>query len=210
MKDFNVSSEPDGMSTYVRNTANYLSTLTRILGVCTAIAKPFDPEQAWADHLNRLADIDKLYPSKTPLLARHISPPLSTKRLFDIHGNLVTDYDYLPSFPSLLRKKPLFDLLEPSPMAPISAFTRDPWWYPSYAPYIPSYAQKATPFYLRDSYLSPVKRSYLWSRHPIRPFAKYQTQRNRFVQQYACLLSKSFTSLGCPLHCWPILPGFDR
>ncbi|XP_043521254.1 uncharacterized protein LOC122534558 isoform X1 [Frieseomelitta varia] len=133
-------------------------------------AKPFDPEQAWADHLNRLADIDKLYPSKTPLLARHISPPLSTKRLFDIHGNLVTDYDYLPSFPSLLRKKPLFDLLEPSPMAPISAFTRDPWWYPSYAPYIPSYAQKATPFYLRDSYLSPVKRSYLWSRHPIRPF----------------------------------------
>lgn len=56
-------------------------------------------------------------------------------------------------------------------MAPISAFTRDPWWYPSYAPYIPSYAAKSTPFYLRDSYLSPVKRSYLWSRHPIRPFA---------------------------------------
>ncbi|XP_006621017.1 uncharacterized protein LOC102673167 isoform X3 [Apis dorsata] len=87
-----------------------------------------------------------------------------------IPGNLVTDYDYLPSFPSLLRKKPLFDLLEPSAMAPISAFTRDPWWYPSYAPYIPSYAAKSTPFYLRDSYLSPVKRSYLWSRHPIRPF----------------------------------------
>lgn len=133
-------------------------------------AKPFDPEKAWADHLNRLADIDRLYPSKSPLLARHISPPLSTKRLFDIHGNLVTDYDYLPSFPSLLRKKPLFDLLEPSPMAPISAFTRDPWWYPSFAPYIPNYAARATPFYLRDSYLSPVKRSYLWSRHPIRPF----------------------------------------
>ncbi|XP_017876214.2 uncharacterized protein LOC108622682 [Ceratina calcarata] len=49
-------------------------------------AKPFDPEQAWADHLNRLAHIDKMYPSKSPLLARHISPPLSTKRLFDIHG----------------------------------------------------------------------------------------------------------------------------
>lgn len=49
-------------------------------------AKPFDPEKAWTDHLNRLADIDRLYPSKSPLLARHISPPLSTKRLFDIHG----------------------------------------------------------------------------------------------------------------------------
>jgi len=77
--------------------------------------------------------------------------------------------DILP-YSSLLRKKPFFDLLEPSPMAPISAFTRDPWWYPSYAPYIPSYAQYRTPFYLRDSYLSPIKRAYLWSRHPIRPF----------------------------------------
>lgn len=81
------------------------------------------------------------------------------------------DDDFLLPHPSvLLRKKPFFDLLEPSPMAPISAFTRDPWWYPSYAPYIPSYAQYRTPFYLRDSYLSPIKRSYLWSRHPIRPF----------------------------------------
>ncbi|KAL6428880.1 hypothetical protein ACFW04_008011 [Cataglyphis niger] len=84
-------------------------------------------------------------------------------------GNLVDDY-LLPRLPTLLRKKPFFDLLEPSPMAPISAFTRDPWWYPSYAPYIPSYAQYRTPFYLRDSYLSPIKRNYLWSRHPLRPF----------------------------------------
>lgn len=51
-------------------------------------AKPFDPEKAWTDHLNRLADIDRLYPSRSPLLARHISPPLSTKKLFDIHGNI--------------------------------------------------------------------------------------------------------------------------
>ncbi|XP_071555990.1 uncharacterized protein Mf isoform X1 [Temnothorax nylanderi] len=133
-------------------------------------AKPFDAEKAWTDHLNRLADIDRLYPSKSPLMARHLSPPLSTKRLFDIHGNLVDDDFLLPRPSVLLRKKPFFDLLEPSPMAPISAFTRDPWWYPSYAPYIPSYAQYRTPFFLRDSYLSPIKRSYLWSRHPFRPF----------------------------------------
>ncbi|KAI4498937.1 hypothetical protein M0802_006112 [Mischocyttarus mexicanus] len=131
-------------------------------------AKPFDAEKAWTDHLNRLADIDKLYPSRSPLLARHISPPLSTKKLFDIHGNLLTD-DIFPSYSSLLRRKPFMDLLEPSPTAPISAFTRDPWWYPNYAPYIPNYAQYSTPFYLRDSYLSPIKRSFLWSRHPIRP-----------------------------------------
>lgn len=135
-------------------------------------AKPFDADKAWNDHLNRLADIDKMYPSKSPLLARHTGP-FSTKPLFDIHGNLLDDI--LPRFPSsLLRSKarPLLDMLEPSPYAPISAFSRDPWWYPSYAPYIPSYAQHSTPFFLRDSYLSPIKRNYLWSRHPLRPFGQ--------------------------------------
>lgn len=39
MKDFNVSSESSGMFTYVRNTGTHLSTLTRILGVCTAVGK---------------------------------------------------------------------------------------------------------------------------------------------------------------------------
>jgi len=53
-------------------------------------AKSFDAEKAWNDHLNRLADIDRLYPSKSPLLARHLSPPLSMKRLFDIHGEYET------------------------------------------------------------------------------------------------------------------------
>ncbi|XP_033207233.1 uncharacterized protein LOC117166901 isoform X1 [Belonocnema kinseyi] len=136
-------------------------------------AQPYDADKAWKDHLNRLADIDKLYPSKSPLLARHTPSLLSPKRLFDIHGNLLDDI--FPSFPSLLRKKPLFDLLEPSPYAPITAFNRDPWWYPSYAPYIPRYAQSSTPFFLRDSYLSPVKRNYLWSRHPLRSFDKPET-----------------------------------
>ena len=81
--------------------------------------------------------------------------------------------DIFPSFPNSLlrgRTKPLNDLLEPSPFSPVTAFSRDPFWYPDYAPYIPSYAQHSSPFYLRDSYLSPVKRNYLWSRHPLRPF----------------------------------------
>lgn len=77
--------------------------------------------------------------------------------------------DPLSSFPSMLGRKAFHDLLEPQPSAPISAFTRDPWWYPCSAPYIPLHAQWSSPFYLRDSYLSPVKRNYLWSRHPLRP-----------------------------------------
>lgn len=99
-------------------------------------------------------------------------------RLFGIVGHYMTNLgklldDRLSSYPSLLGRKALFDLLEPHPTAPVSAFTRDPWWYPCYAPYIPSYAQWSTPFYLRDSYLSPVKRNYLWSRHPLRPFGTF-------------------------------------
>ncbi|KAF7991384.1 hypothetical protein HCN44_002946 [Aphidius gifuensis] len=133
-------------------------------------AKPFDADKAWNDHLDRLADIDRSYPSQSSLLSRHKSPALTTKPLFDIHGKVLDSP--LSSFPSLLGRKNFFDLLEPSPTAPISSFNRDPWWYPSYAPYIPSYAQLSSPFYLRDSYLSPVKRNYLWSRHPLRPFEK--------------------------------------
>ncbi|XP_057330389.1 uncharacterized protein LOC130670838 isoform X1 [Microplitis mediator] len=132
-------------------------------------AKPFDADQAWSDHLDRLADIDRMYPSSS-LLSRHRSPPLSTKPLFDIHGKLLDDP--LTSFPSMLGRKAFHDLLEPQPSAPISAFTRDPWWYPCSAPYIPLHAQWSSPFYLRDSYLSPVKRNYLWSRHPLRPLGK--------------------------------------
>lgn len=60
-------------------------------------AKPFDAEKAWNDHLNRLADIDKLYPSKSPLMARHLSPPLSMKRLFDIHGEYKALIRSIPS-----------------------------------------------------------------------------------------------------------------
>ncbi|XP_046749854.1 uncharacterized protein LOC124413368 isoform X1 [Diprion similis] len=139
-------------------------------------AKDFDADKAWNAHLDRLADIDRLYPSPTPLLHRHRNrpgSPITTKPLFDIHGHLLDDLANIPSFPTLLRKKPIWDLLSPSPAVPISAFARDPWWYPSYAPYIPNYAQYRTPFYLRDSYLSPVKRRYLWSRHPLRPLGNF-------------------------------------
>jgi hypothetical protein len=34
----------------------------------------YDAKKAWDDHLKRLADIDRAYPIKNPLLARHITP----------------------------------------------------------------------------------------------------------------------------------------
>jgi hypothetical protein len=38
------------------------------------LAPVYDAKKAWDDHLKRLADIDRLYPSKHPLSARHATP----------------------------------------------------------------------------------------------------------------------------------------
>jgi hypothetical protein len=38
------------------------------------LAPLYDAKKAWDDHLKRLADIDRLYPSKYPLSARHAAP----------------------------------------------------------------------------------------------------------------------------------------
>ncbi|XP_011311309.1 uncharacterized protein Mf isoform X3 [Fopius arisanus] len=153
-------------------------------------AKPYDADKAWNDHLDRLADIDRLYPSPSPLLARHKRPALSTKPLFDIHGKLLDDF--FDTYPSRLPRKTFFDMLEPSPSAPVSAFTRDPWWYPCYAPYIPSYAQWSTsPFYLRDSYLSPIKRQkyYYYSQ----PVPRYHFTSPWYNSEHGILLNKPLT-----------------
>ncbi|GLH07516.1 Putative myofilin isoform a [Gryllus bimaculatus] len=75
-----------------------------------------------------------------------------------------------------ITRRPLSELLEPLTSLPMSRITRDPWWweYPELRPYVSPWSLPShAPFYLRDSYLSPVKRSYLWSKHPIRPFAHY-------------------------------------
>ncbi|CAH1965508.1 unnamed protein product [Acanthoscelides obtectus] len=69
-------------------------------------------------------------------------------------------------------KSLLSDLLNPSPSLPVSAVTRDPfWWNSPLRPYTSHTPFGRSPFYLRDSYLSPVKRTYLWDKHPVRPFA---------------------------------------
>ncbi|XP_054264596.1 uncharacterized protein LOC128987657 isoform X4 [Macrosteles quadrilineatus] len=97
-----------------------------------------------------------------------------------------------PYYGSYVRR-PLAELLEPSYHLPRSRITRDPWWYdyPSLKPYSPynrypytslryPYSHVSSPYvsrwyyspyYLRDSYLSPIKRTYLWNYHPIRPFS---------------------------------------
>lgn len=77
-----------------------------------------------------------------------------------------------------LTRRPLSELLEPNTTIPWASIVRDPWWweYPELRPYKSPYGSSYSshlPFYLRDSYLSPIKRQYLWTKHPIRPFCKF-------------------------------------
>lgn len=76
-----------------------------------------------------------------------------------------------------LTRRPLSELFEPNTSIPWASIVRDPWWweYPELRPYLAPHSgvlNTPLPFYLRDSYLSPVKRHYLWGKHPIRPFCK--------------------------------------
>lgn len=120
-------------------------------------------DRPWLSHLDRLAELDKLYPTLWPLTGSKLSPTPSKVGGFNYAGQPIWNR---PS-------KTLFnDLLNPSPSLPISAVTRDPFWWDS--PLRPASVHTPwgkSPFYLRDSYLSPVKRTFLWDKHPIRPFA---------------------------------------
>ncbi|XP_014257291.1 uncharacterized protein LOC106671045 isoform X2 [Cimex lectularius] len=71
-----------------------------------------------------------------------------------------------------ITRRPLTDLFSPRSYVPLSRYTRDPWWwsYPSLKPFESLYSRHS-PFYLRDSYLSPVKNTYLWRDHPFRAFS---------------------------------------
>lgn len=79
---------------------------------------------------------------------------------------------YRGGFP---RHNCLDNLLNPRASLPPSAVTRDPFWYDlgDLEGLRPFRASSYLPPSLRDSYLSPIKRRFLWTRHPIRPFGKY-------------------------------------
>lgn len=63
------------------------------------------------------------------------------------------------------RYNSLDNLLNPRASLPMSAITRDPFWYDMGLR--PFRATSECPPFLRDSYLSPVKRRYLWTKHPM-------------------------------------------
>jgi len=179
----------------------------------------YDVDKAWSDHLKRMAEIERRYPSRyglylkdkpnaqvpleyepedKPLFSERgrasSVPPLrpfdrasSVPRPFERAGSVLPPslrasslepLDNLFSLPiyyagSGPRRNQLRNLLNPSHALPYSAITRDPFWWDvdDLRPFRPRLARSSSPSYLRDSFLSPVKRQYLWPRHPMRPFA---------------------------------------
>jgi len=178
----------------------------------------YDAERAWAEHQERMKEIERRYPSRyglylkdkpnttvvpleyepedkpiqwaprarsgSPDRSRAFSvPPLSPSALRALS---VPPRDHRASshIPDSLASLPLWrpggwrnrnsleNLLNPRSTLPLSAIFRDPFWYdqPYLRPFYPR-NYRSLPFNLRDSYLSPVKRNYLWTKHPVRPFA---------------------------------------
>jgi len=70
----------------------------------------------------------------------------------------------------ILSGSPYRDMMNPSPHLPISAVTRDPWWYNLGLKPVETLPidMLRYPSALRNSYLSPVRNNYLWSKHPLR------------------------------------------
>ncbi|CAG9100781.1 unnamed protein product [Plutella xylostella] len=100
--------------------------------------------------------------SPTPVKPR-ISQPRDCEVAFDADG--------APLYTAGgLRRRPWADIFNPSPSLPISAITRDPFWY-DWPELRPVARWDRSPSHIRDSYLSPVKRTFLWDKHPVRPLA---------------------------------------
>ncbi|XP_023015644.1 myofilin isoform X1 [Leptinotarsa decemlineata] len=139
-------------------------------------ADKYDPHRSWLDHLDRLAELDKLYPTLWPAIGSRRSPtPTKAGEFAPRPSEVAFNYAGQPIYSrgGLYPSKSLFnELLNPSPSLPISAVTRDPFWWDSPLKPLSTFNPWGkSPFYLRDSYLSPVKRTFLWDKHPIRPFA---------------------------------------
>jgi len=124
------------------------------------------------DHAPRALSV----PPLTPSAVRALSVPPRDARATSLAPSdalspldLISAPIYRGGWP---RYNSLDNILNPRSSLPISAVTRDPFWYDlGLRPFNARIPDFCLPAYLRDSYLSPVKRRYLWSKHPVRPFA---------------------------------------
>jgi len=178
----------------------------------------YDAERAWAEHQQRMKEIERRYPSRYGLYlkdkpntvvvpleyepedkpirsdwsrapSRALSVPPSAPSLRalsvpprDLRASSLAPTSALSTFDLLRlpiyrggwpRYNSLDNILNPRPSLPRSSITRDPFWYDlgDLRPFEARIPYNDLPPYLRESYLSPVKRRYLWTKHPLRPLA---------------------------------------
>ncbi|XP_037952205.1 uncharacterized protein LOC119682770 isoform X3 [Teleopsis dalmanni] len=201
----------------------------------------YDAEKAWNDHLKRMQEIERRYPSRYGLYLKdkpytpnalvpleyepedkllqelnkarspspvrpgrytragsepYVPPPTYWNRdsslprasrgpsVFDRATSLAPftrplfRASSLEPLDELYARLPIFhprnrfrDMLNPNPYTPISAFTRDPFWWDveDLIPFRSLSVPRGSSPIARDSFLSPVKNRYLWSKHPARP-----------------------------------------
>ncbi|BET01276.1 Hypothetical protein NTJ_14092 [Nesidiocoris tenuis] len=137
----------------------------------------YDPPSSWDPTEGRQHEQKYLNPQNRRVFGTPANRPFVKEYTVGPDGAKVPLYTYTGT-PIYSRggfsKKYIPDLYEPKNYLPLSRFEREPWYwsYPQYkpfeAPYIP---MRHSPFFLRDSFLSPVKNTYLWRDHPIRPFS---------------------------------------
>ncbi|KAG7302084.1 hypothetical protein JYU34_013543 [Plutella xylostella] len=170
-------------------THNYPRTLDRYRPIyhvprrVLSRADPFDAHKAWQEHLDRMSAIDRLYPSRYGLYLKDRAYPITDlsapsnpieKSLKGIEYEPDNKPHWGAGAPLYtaggLRRRPWADIFNPSPSLPISAITRDPFWY-DWPELRPVARWDRSPSHIRDSYLSPVKRTFLWDKHPVRPLA---------------------------------------
>jgi len=135
---------------------------------------PRDLRASSLPRVDPLSPLDLLSEYERQPFERGLSPtPIKCGRWAPRSSEVAFDSDGLPiyrgGFP---RYNSLDNILNPRPSLPRSSITRDPFWYDlGDIGLRPFSAISDLPPYLRESYLSPIKRRYLWTKHPLRPFA---------------------------------------
>ncbi|GBP09281.1 hypothetical protein EVAR_4123_1 [Eumeta japonica] len=131
-------------------------------GLAGPISDVFKKDPFFAE-AEKWAGFDRSLRGKSPTPVKpRISPPRDWEVAYDADGAPIYDAA------GRLRRRPWADIFNPSPSLPISAIIRDPFWW-DWPELRPLARWDRSPSYIRDSYLSPVKRTYLWDKHPIRP-----------------------------------------
>jgi len=141
-----------------------------------------NPRKDWSTPLKNLDDLMLMRDNEPPCDSARRRPlpssaALRRQALDDELDGLLRRFRMWPrrGVANRLWRPHLF--LDDDALLPPSVLINDPWWhkYPELRPLDLATSWSAGPPALRNSYLSPVKRTYLWrSAHPLRPYG-YRT-----------------------------------